>query len=132
MPFELSINSDVRLLHVRAVGVISSMDIDAYYEQLQKLDGIRECNKGLIDFTMPGSRISGVSVSSIRNMSWQFKKAPLMKKGSQMAFVTPNKLEFGFVRVFMARRGDDITIKPFFKMNKALSWLKISDSEMVS
>lgn len=131
MAFSFSINKKKELLCVRPNSTLTSKDIDAYYNRLSEMDGIRDCSKALIDLTNPNLSMKGVSLTSVRNMSWQFKALPLMQKGSQMAFVIHSKLIYGFVRVFMARRGDDINIVPFSDMDDALEWLELSHSDLV-
>jgi len=131
MPFEFSINKKKRILCVGTDGVLTSQDMDTYYNRLREMGGIGDCSKGLIDLTHPNLSMKAVSLTSVRNMGWQFKALPLMQRGSRMAFVTHSKLVYGFVRVFMARRGDDIEIKPFTIMDEALHWLEISDADLV-
>ena len=131
MAFNIGINTQKEFLHIRAEGVIQPAEIDGYYEKLSHTEGAGQCKISLVDLTYPGMSLREVSLLSVRNMGWQFKVRPIMPKGSKMAFVAKKNLVYGFVRVFMARRGEDLEIMVFSSMEEAMAWLEIEVSDLV-
>jgi len=85
----------------------------------------------LIDLQQPDISFKKLSVKSIRDMAVTFRISPLLPQGTRMAVAVNGTLAYGFVRMFMASRGDQhLLIRPFKKMEDALNWLEIENSDV--
>jgi len=131
MSFQVCVIPDVSLLYVRGSGVISAADVDAYYQQLKDCGGIELCQKALVDLYTDLPDTSQLPIRNIRNLGWLFKQRPLLPKGTKMAMVLNSKLSYAFARLFIANRGEHITIKAFMDMSKAKVWLELDDAALL-
>ncbi|MDX8387205.1 MAG: hypothetical protein R8M46_01540 [Ghiorsea sp.] len=128
MKYSISVNVAQQLLYVNVKGSLTAEDIEGYYASLKEIDGVNICQKALIDITGPKASMKSVPVKSLKFMGMMFKNAPLLPQGAKMAIVVTTSLAYGFIRLFMANRGEGIKIRPFKHMNEALVWLNISES----
>lgn len=130
MPFSVDVNREKKLLYVVGEGRINTADIDAYYPSLEATAHVRICTKALIDLSGEGVSLKEAAIKHIRLLGLRFKHAPLLPENTKMAIVVRSTLAFGFVRLFMAARGERVAIRPFKNMQSALLWLNISDADI--
>lgn len=130
MGFSMCTNSKVGLVHVCAEGILKASDIDGYYAQLKAVEGISTCNKALVDLMHSSVNIKQVPIRNIKALGLMFQNAPVLPPEAKMAVTVQSALAYGFVRLFMGSRGDGLIIRPFRKMDEALVWLGISESDL--
>ncbi|OIQ00611.1 MAG: hypothetical protein AUK35_01810 [Zetaproteobacteria bacterium CG2_30_46_52] len=130
MTISANVLQDEHLLYVRCSGFITAADVDAYYLLLQACDGIDSCTKALIDLLTDKPDVSQVPIKNLSNLSLHFKQCPLLPKDAKMAVVVSTKLSFAFTRLFIANRGEYVTIKAFMDMGKALAWLELDEPNL--
>lgn len=130
MSFSIHINHNKRLLYVLGQGMITATDIDQYYPSLKATLGADLCDKALVNLADKGVSLKGTPIKNIRSLGLLFKHAPILPKGTKMAIVVRSSLVFAFVRLFMASRGENITIRPFKCMDEAMLWLDIQSADL--
>ncbi len=130
MPVSICINREQKLLLVKAVGEITSGDIQLYYTTLSGMPHVGTCNKAIVDFTAKDGCFGKGAMQALKQMGAQFHHRPALPKGAKMAVVVCSSLAFGFVRLFMASRGDHIWILPFKDMEKAVVWLGVTQGDI--
>jgi len=116
-------------LYVHGHGEITAADIDQYYASLKATSGINHCCKALINLASEGVSLEQAPIKNIKSLGRLFKHNPILPEGTKMAIVVRSSLAFGFVRLFMATRGEHITIRPFKNMDKALFWLQVTEED---
>ena len=127
MSFSIHISHDKQLLYVLGKDTITASDIDQYYTKLRTTNGVEFCYKAIIDFSDNDVTFKHTPIKHIRALGLLFKHAPVLPEGAKMAIVVNNSLAFGFVRLFMASRGEHIMIRPFKSMEKAMVWLGVTE-----
>jgi len=130
MSFSIHINHDKQLLYVEGQGIITAADIDQYYPSLKAVSGIKDCDKALVNLADAGVSLKAAPIKRIRALGLLFKHAPVLPEGAKMAIVVRSALAFGFVRLFMASRGERVTIRPFKSMQQAMYWLSIVEQDV--
>ena len=130
MSFSIHINHEKQLLYVEGQGMITAEDIDQYYPDLKEKLGAEYCDKALVNLAEMGVSLKAAPIKRIRSLGLLFKHAPVLPEGAKMAIVVRSNLAFGFVRLFMASRGERVIIRPFKSMQQAMSWLSIIEQDV--
>lgn len=130
MSFSIDVNHDKQLLCVLGQGKITATDLEQYYPSLKATPGIELCDRALVNLADKGVSLKGIPVKNMRSLGLLFQRVPVLPAGAKMAIVVRSSLAFGFVRLFMASRGEGVMIRPFKSMSQAMRWLAITEQDV--
>ena len=122
MPADFFIDTHLRMVFSKAVGLLSSIDAIDHMDRLQKHPDFRPEFNQLFDFRQArGTNLSNDELRRLANRS-------IFSDNSRRAFVVGSDADFGIGRIFSTYRDirGEKGIRIFREMEKALAWLSLS------
>lgn len=131
MSIHIGVNQDKKLLYIRAKGILNGLDIANLYIRLSEKRGVIHCDKALIDFYSSAMTAKEVPIQSIITLARDLKASPLLPEGAKVAFAIRGGLGRSVVYIYALVRGGGLQTRQFSTMGQAMTWLEISEIDIL-